>query len=109
LTRILIARVAHLTDEMTGVLILPLKDLKKLLIPANEGNFKMILPYEELVLRLLNSKTFVSPNSLYAEIQTYMASLLNEKGNSTGVEEVPIPLDDTVETQATKSQKLKRK
>ena len=102
LTRILIARVAHLTDEMTGVLILPLKDFKKLLIPANEGNFKMILPYEELVLRLLNSKTFVSPNSLFEEIHTDIATLLNENGDSTGVEEVPITIDDTVVTQATK-------
>ena len=62
----------------------------------------MILPYEELVLRLLNSKTFVSPNSLFEEIHTDIATLLNENGDSTGVEEVPITIDDTVVTQATK-------
>ena len=68
----------------------------------------MIHPYEELVLRLLNSKTYVSPNSFFAEIQTDIASLLQENGDSTGVKEVPIPLDDTVETQATKKPRTEK-
>ena len=58
----------------------------------------MIQPYEQMVLQLLNSKTFVPPSSLYAEIRTDMATLLSEKNDCSGTEPILLRFEDKVET-----------
>ena len=98
----LIARVVHLSDDMTGTIILPLKDYNFLLTPANEGWFRMIEPYEKLVLQLLNSKSFKEPKSLYAEIQADMATLLSERNDGSITETLLLRVEEIVDTQATK-------